>query len=62
LLETILEVAEGVLIDAELTEGIRIIGSVIYKIPYGVIGRIVAVATMDAGDGAKSVALSTVGS
>ena len=62
MLETILEVADGVLIDAELTEEICIIGSVIYKIPYGVIGNIVALATMTAGDGVKSMSLSTVGS
>lgn len=59
-----MEVADGCFNNAEPTDGIRICGSVMYKMPYALIGRIVADATMTAGLGVTvaSPPVDTVGS
>ena len=59
-----MDVADGFFSKAEPIDGIRICGSVMYRMPYAPIGRIVADATMTAGLGVTvaSPPVDTVGS
>ncbi len=59
-----MDVADGFFSKAEPIDGIRICGSVMYSIPYALMGRIVADATMTAGLGVTvaSPPVDTVGS